>query len=162
MCDRCWPEPEQDNSEEFTFCEICTARGVEKLRGHVDAGRMTEENFACLSSKPVYTEHKQAHSTMIDACVDASMIKIVEWFNSIGIPTVASCEDWVPDKIPNTPHIYVWKPVEFVREKIVAADPEMERWVSYQARKAMSVEQPEVDATNMFFLGGLPPQFKVD
>lgn len=39
------------------------------------------------------TEHEQAHSALLDVCVDATILDFIEWLNREGVPTMFSCEE---------------------------------------------------------------------
>lgn len=42
--------------------------------------------------------HRQKHSELLDACLDAKIFDFLEWLNRSGVTTWFSCED-----LPNTP-----------------------------------------------------------
>lgn len=65
-------------------CDLCTARVLE---------RWPDDSVGTTS------QHRQAHSTVLDTCVDADLLPFLEGFHAEVAPTFASCqgEPW-PDQ----------------------------------------------------------------
>ncbi len=88
--------------------------------------------------KPEYDpEHEQAHSKVIDVCVDKGILPLVEWIASLGIKTMHSCQGNPENEWGEFPYIQVEGEILEIHEKIKSASAYLDSITQYSVMYAI-------------------------
>lgn len=80
--------------------------------------------------------HVQKHSDMLDTCVDANIINLVEFFNILGLKTFASCEapyNSYTGQEDQAAQIVLWLPLREIIPVLEDAKPEWIPGITYKS-----------------------------